>query len=103
MRSPHSELQPDPSQRHMDRALGRSEGDASRGDDVSPVSSDATGVRERTAVSEAGRTPPGLAAATSPTEAALGVAAAMTHRVWRRLSAPGTPSGSAGRSTLFSI
>jgi hypothetical protein len=42
---PNPELQPIPLAPRRDRALRRPAGDQ-RGDDVSPVSSDATGVRE---------------------------------------------------------
>jgi hypothetical protein len=45
MNPPYSELPSPPSSRRLDRVLQRPAGD-SRGDDVSPVSSDATGVRE---------------------------------------------------------
>ena len=45
MRSPNSEFQPSPAARASDREPRRPTGDP-RGDDVSPVSSDATGVRE---------------------------------------------------------
>ena len=45
MNPPYSELPSPPSSRRLDRVLQRPAGD-SRGDHVSPVSSDATGVRE---------------------------------------------------------
>ena len=45
MPSPESELQPTPFVLHEERVPHRASGE-SRGEDVSPVSSDATGVRE---------------------------------------------------------
>ena len=45
MPSPEPELQPTPFALHQERVPQRTSGD-SHGDDVSPVSSDATGVRE---------------------------------------------------------